>query len=260
MGRELKRVPLDFKWPIGQIWKGFLNPYSSQKCRSCDGSGLNEATKKISDDWYSFDKAKWIDLGDGRRYNDLAWSNHITEIEIAALLEHKRLMDFTRVPLNDKQRKDVEEKISKGENSWLPYNNGKIPTPEEVNEWNHKGFGHDGINQWICVEARAKHLGVYGNCEYCDGEGVIWQSEEIKKLSDEWESFEPPAGEGFQLWSTTSEGNPMSPVFDSLENLCEYLEKEKVSVFGSDTQSKEKWMEMLSEDFVTYKKGNAIII
>ena len=28
MGREIKRVPMDFDWPIGEVWPGFM-------CRSC---------------------------------------------------------------------------------------------------------------------------------------------------------------------------------------------------------------------------------
>ena len=33
--------------------------------------------------------------------------------------------------------------------------------------------GHDAINRWICVKARAKHLGIYGHCEHCE-EGVVY--------------------------------------------------------------------------------------
>ena len=32
MGRELKRVPLDFDWPQNKVWHGYLNPYHSTKC------------------------------------------------------------------------------------------------------------------------------------------------------------------------------------------------------------------------------------
>lgn len=121
-----------------------------------------------------------------------------------------------------------------------------IPTAEEVNIWNRTGFGHDSINKEICVKARAKHLGVYGKCNYCNGEGKIWQSEKIKKLHEDWEPFDPPTGKGFQLWSTTTEGHPMTPVFSSLEKLCEYCEKQNVSSFGYDTLSKDQWMQFLS--------------
>jgi hypothetical protein len=44
MSRELKRVALDFNWPAKMIWKGYLNPYHSQKCKLCDGGGYNASS------------------------------------------------------------------------------------------------------------------------------------------------------------------------------------------------------------------------
>jgi hypothetical protein len=247
MGRELKRMPLDFNWPIDQLWKGFVNPYHSQECKACERTGLNPATKKISDAWYSFGKAKWVNVNANRRYNDLAWSNHLTQLEVEALVEAGRLYDFTHdfVP---------------GE-GWKEKVPAYRPTAEEVNEWNKTSMGHDSINQWICVKARAKSLGVYGHCEHCGGEGEIWQTEEIKKLAEDWQEFQPPVGDGFQLWSTTTEGHPMTPVFATLEALCEHCEVEGVSVFGSDTMSKAEWMKSLGGDnIVTHVVGNLVFI
>jgi len=55
MGREIKRVPLDFDWPLNKTWGGFLNPHRTRrhKCATCDGSGQNPETKQLSDSWYS---------------------------------------------------------------------------------------------------------------------------------------------------------------------------------------------------------------
>ena len=260
MGRTLKRVPLDFNWPIKQIWKGYINPYKSQGCKSCDNTGLNKATKKLNDDWYAFDNPKWVEINDGKsRYNDNAWSHHITEVEVKALLEHNRLYDFTRVPLNDEQVQVVKDKIASGGNSWLPYDNGYIPTPEEVNKWSTGAFGHDSINRNICVKARAKHIGVYGLCEICEGEGEIWFSEEIKKFHEEWVCIEPPVGYGFQLWETTSEGSPNSPVFKTLEELCEWC-AENTTTFARYKATKKEWMKMLDEDNVYHGEGNALFM
>lgn len=261
MGRELKRVPMDFKWPQGQVWKGYLNPYHSQECKACGGTGLNPETKKLSDDWYSFDKQEWIylDDGSGRRYNNCAWHNHLTEVEVKALIDEDRLWDFTRVPLNDEHKAIIKEKIANGGNSWLPFDNGYIPTPEEVNNWNHYGGGHDAINRSICVETRAKHLGVYGLCEYCEGTGEIWQSKEIETLSENWKSFEPPVGDGYQLWETTSEGSPSSPVFATLDELCEWCE-DNATTFGSFKATKEEWKKMLDDDHVVHQEGNVLFI
>lgn len=43
-------------------------------------------------------------------------------------------------------------------------------------------------------------------------------AEPKKKLK---ELLAPPKGDGYQLWETTSEGKPMSPVFATLDELCE---------------------------------------
>ena len=258
MGRELKRVPLDFKWYLGQVWKGYLNPYSSQECKACGGHGLNPETKKISDDWYSFDKSRYVSVSAGRRYNDLAWSNHITDIEVDALMKAGRLQAVSKFGGR------FDEELGE----WIKYEKGEkvicarpeYPTAEEVNIWNKTSMGHDATNQWICVKARAEHMGVYGHCEYCGGKGYFYQSEEIEKLADEWMPIDPPSGEGYQLWENTSEGSPKSPVFQSLEELCQWLDDNKASVFGSHTATKQEWIQMLSSDLVTYQSGSAIFV
>lgn len=227
------RVPLDFKWPMNMVWKGYICPYSSLDCKACDRSGYNPATKAIADDWYDF-------AGTGRR-----WINNITQDEVQALVDGGRLMDFTHewVPGD----------------GWKEKNPPCVPTATQVNAWSEKGMGHDAINRWICVEARATRLGVFGKCETCGGTGEIWQSPEIEKLAEEWESFDPPTGDGFQLWETTSEGSPTSPVFASIEALCEWAES-NATTFGSFKASKEKWREMLDEDFVCHAEGGNVFI
>ena len=54
-----------------------------------------------------------------------------------------------------------------------------------------------------------------------------------------------------QLYQTTSEGTPISPVFkgDELEKLSEYA-AENCTTFGDFKATKEEWFKMLSEDFV----------
>lgn len=250
MGRELKRIALDFKWEIGKLWEGYVNPNESHKCPSCSGAGYNKATDKIADGWYNLDgPSDYIDLPNNRRFDNNAWQYHLSEIEVKALVASGRLMDFTRVPINDKQRKVVTEKIANGGNSWLPYDNGKTPTPDEVNEWAKTGLGHDGINQHVCVKARATALGVYGLCPECNGDGYAFNTPEIKKLHEEWGEYDPPKGAGFQLWSTTTEGHPMTPVCSSLNALCEYCAKLNVSVFGYDTATKAEWFQFFRNEF-----------
>lgn len=81
-------------------------------------------------------------------------------------------------------------------------------------------------------------------------------SEKLKELC------EPPKGEGYQLWETTSKGSPVShvsPVFETLDELCEWCEENATTFEGFKT-SKEEWKEMLEKDFVCHKQGNAVFI
>jgi len=56
MGREVKRVALDFKWPLNKIWDGLVNPYYkyAHDCKICDGSGSSPRAKELRDMWYGY--------------------------------------------------------------------------------------------------------------------------------------------------------------------------------------------------------------
>lgn len=231
MGREIRRVPLDFKWPLNVPWRGFMCPYESQECKPCDGGGLNPATKQISDDWYDFART-------GRK-----WCYDITQDEVDALVKADRLYDFTHT--------------WKSGDGWKPKNPPYIPTAEEVNSWAQYGLGHDAINHWICVEARARRLGVYGKCEWCNGEGEIWFSDKVKELSERWhdeERYGPPTGEGWQLWETVSEGSPISPVFATEDEFQNFLIGEGYSESAARNFIKSGWaMSMVMADGKIYR-------
>lgn len=265
MGRILKRVPLDFKWSTNQVWKGYINPYQSQECKACDRTGLNAETKKIHDEWYSFDNAVYMQnpYRPNARYNVNAHSNNITETEIEALVRGGRLSDLMDAWYRFDDEKNIWKKCDTSapykEREWVECEQPNFPTPEEVNKWNLSCMGHDAINAHICVEVRAKELGVYGECECCNGDGEIWFSDEIEKLAESWESYEPPTGEGYQMWENTSEGSPQSPIFETLDELCEWC-AENASIFGSNNFiTKEEWVKCLSVDGYVNEDGVLII-
>lgn len=112
MGREVKRVPLGFEWPINKVWEGFLNQHykKSVECSECGGTGFSRDA---------------------------------------------RLLQAT--------------------------------------------------------------------CERCKGEGRIWDSKEDKAAYEAWEPSQPPAGDGWQIWETVSEGSPLSPVFATPEELAAHM-------------------------------------
>ena len=59
-------------------------------------------------------------------------------------------------------------------------------------------------------------------CVRCKGEGHLGDPD----YYDKWyqnERHDPPAGEGWQLWETVSEGSPITPVFATPEELATHL-------------------------------------
>jgi len=194
MGREIKRVPLDFSWPLHEPWEGYLIPddICGEICAACEGIGLNKPTLKIHQEWYGIN-----------------YCHNINQADVEALVEAGRLHDFTHTW-------DQDNKLVRRADNY-------IPTAQEVNEWSHTGFAHDTCNHFIVTEARAKRLGVYGKCEVCNGAGDVWLTEVTKLAHDKWERSEPPTGEGWQVWETVSEGSPISPVFADKTELINWL-------------------------------------
>jgi len=206
VGREIRRVPLDFAWPLRMQWKGYICPYTCQRCAACDGTGYNPETKKLRDAWYDHE-------GTGQR-----WCDKITQDEVDALIEKGRLVDFTHTFVPDK--------------GWVKKDPPPVVTPEMVNAWSRRGLNHDSINHWICLETRAKRLGVWGHCPVCEGQGKIWFNDHIRELSEAWyenERYDPPTGEGWQVWEDTTEGSPISPVFATSQETIDWLVNEGYS-------------------------------
>lgn len=120
-------------------------------------------------------------------------------------------------------------------------------------------MGHDSLNASYVIDAKAKKRGYPLCCDVCHGDGCLWQSPEIKAAYEAWEREEPPAGEGYQLWETVTEGSPQSPVFATLDALCEWC-TENATTFANYTASAEEWKKMLSDDLVYHQEGNNIFL
>lgn len=116
---------------------------SSKECPACKGSGYNSKTAELSRNYYGHTSS----TGEG-------WNNSITQDEVEALVKQGRLWELT----------------GRGEGGKAK----RMPTAQEVNEWNRKGIGHDAINKGILVETRAKRLGFYGYCPDCEGHSEVF--------------------------------------------------------------------------------------
>lgn len=271
MGRELKRVPLDFVWPENKPWSGFLNPHyaKSHDCAACGGSGSSPEARRLKDQWYGNAPFRPEDRGstpflpehpavrafaernvshapeyygssesaiqrEAQRLAILwnrALSHHLNTEDVAALIEGGRLMDLTHTWTPERR--------------WQPKEPRYVPTPEDVNVWSISGgIGHDSINQWIVVGAECKRLGIDSECPHCKGEGTIWDSPEDEQAAEAWTRSEPPTGDGYQIWETVSEGSPISPVFASPEELAQYMAGTQ---WGADNgTSYETWLQFIN--------------
>src|ERR1035437_1164735 len=49
MGREVRRVPLDFSLPVGEVWPGFMVLNYLPKCATCEGAGGLEIDNDYAD-------------------------------------------------------------------------------------------------------------------------------------------------------------------------------------------------------------------
>jgi hypothetical protein len=218
MGRELKRVPLGFDWPINERWKGYLSPeeFHFPTCRECDGEGYGPEARAIANTFYRHQ------IG-GPNAAALAWHDKIGQKEVDNLLKEGRLGSWVD-----------------GQLQFLPL------TAAEVNRAQHeRGFGymHDGINHWILVRFRCEVLGITLECPVCSGHGHI-ATDAQREAADAWERQEPPSGDGYQIWETVTEGSPISPVFATPEELARHMATTR---WGADKGTPyETWLKFIT--------------
>lgn len=251
MGREVRRVALDFAWPLNQVWEGFLNPHRETKdCGDCSGSGYSPEFRALKDLWYGhapFDPASTgsepftVETPEVRAFAEQncrhspgfyghsefsirceamrlcrlwnsQWSHHLSQADVDALVAADRL--------NGRGLPDFKA--------------------DTVNRWSLGGFGHDCINQHVVAKARLEKQGLSDLCPRCKGEGFFWKSEEGRIRQESWEPTPPPEGPGYQIWETVSEGSPISPVFESAEVLAQWMEAHPRGVDAGTTAA--QWL------------------
>lgn len=211
MGRELKRVPLDFEWPMNKVWKGYLNPHyaKSHACAACDSSGSTTARQRLGD---------LVSL--------LMLSGDDS-------LRGKCHPYFHEAPLYSTQGKTCGKDMAELSAGLA----GRAPS----------FLGHDACDKWSATKKIIEVAGLpesWGTCLACNGDGTVWESEESKLAAEAWERSEPPAGDGYQIWETVSEGSPISPVFATPEELARHMAGRR---WGADHGSSyETWLKFIT--------------
>ncbi|MEU3260994.1 hypothetical protein ABZ694_24930 [Streptomyces albidoflavus] len=248
MGRVVRRVPLDFEWPLNKVWEGFLLPdrLTEEPCSDCKG-GYSARYEQLQDRWYGNAPFNPAETGstpftaDTRAARELAernvsqapdfygtgeaailweatrlanlwndqWGHHLAQGDVDLLVEEGRLRDFTHTWSR--------------ETGWQAKVPAVRPTAAEVNEWSLRGMGHDSSNAYIVCVAHCKREGVPSFCTTCDGHGLREVYPGQRAEAEAWVATDPPAGEGWQLWETVSEGSPVSPVFATSDALAVWM-------------------------------------
>ena len=193
MGREIKRVPLDFDWPLDKTWQGYLMPdaLSAPACEACDGHGTTPAR-----DWVSQIAALALllntDLGDQSRGRPMHPYFHDT----GSRARRRPTPDIAEFAIGLAGRGEV-------------------------------GRFHDAIDNWHATDKLIEAAGLdpktWGMCSVCNGAGTVEAYEGQNAEAEAWEGTEPPEGPGYQLWETVSEGSPITPVFAEAEGLARYM-------------------------------------
>lgn len=249
MGREVRRVPLNFDWPLNKVWGGFLLPDNlhERPCDACGGTGYSDHARALMDLWYGyapFDPTTtgstpltphtpavrafaernvancrdFYGTGEAAVLREAArlaglwngqWCHHLDQDDVDALVAAGRLYDLTHTWANGV--------------GWQPIEPAPIITATQVNEWSMTGMGHDSSNCAVVVEARCARTGQPKYCTTCAGQGSSELYPGQRADADAWTPTDPPAGEGWQLWETVSEGSPISPVFATDGELAAWM-------------------------------------
>lgn len=225
MGREIKRVALDFSWPIQKVWYGYLNPYYCYNitCSSCNGAGVTASGQALT------------------RISQL--------IKIAGEDSLCRPKDFT--PKEKAQLIDIR---NNGYERYYPHpylcEAGIFDVGDDFHELTKKMSSDPYISEYSIKKSILQAFNLpenWGQCKECNGDGSIWDSKENENKAEKWTRIEPPVGPGYQLWETTSEGSPLSPVFDTPENLAHWLADNNASSFGDQTATYDEWLKFIND-------------
>jgi hypothetical protein len=256
MGREVKRVPLDFDWPLDKVWKGYVLPESlrGSQCPDCEGGQthlgwwvqnvtylVGMLAADVHDQQHGQGLHPWLANfsrahGHWEYLRDVAWV-HINDIPDRPVTGTSRWvvdrpgpkeqsLDFFHGLL----RAYFKIRAESGDEYAYLYQDRDLPSRDEVGSTLGSSSSTGNMDLSHAILGILTHAaGVDFVCRTCDGDGVLedFPGQKAERHAwfeaDHYEEDGPPVGEGWQLWETVSEGSPISPVFDSAEKLAEWL-------------------------------------
>lgn len=193
MGREVRRVPLDFDWPLNQPWEGFLRPprLRGKRCPDCT-HGWTPA-------------AEWL----------IRLSHRIGMLsdDIQSQRQGRPLHPWLAQDPYPPSRHGQVQRLSA---DIVPLLDG-LAGPASIG-------GHSGYHIFGALKTAAGVGDDWGVCPTCQGHGEVEKYPGQRAEAEAWEPTPPPEGEGWQYWETVSEGSPISPVFATARELSHWLQ------------------------------------
>lgn len=221
MGRQVRRVPVDFDWPIDKTWQGFLTPDAliEDPCPDChtlgyrgdrtSGSGATAAHRWLEAICHLICMLA-DDVDDQKRNDGVPVTHRVTGAGGTDRM-HPYLQDLMRINVYEHRRPSADI---------VALVNGLSGT-------DGTGIlGRSTTDSWRILAKIVEAAGLdekWGHCPTCDGHGTVEAYEGQRAKQEAWEETEPPTGDGWQLWETVSEGSPISPVFDTPEGLAQWM-------------------------------------
>lgn len=215
MGREARRVPLDFDWPTRKVWEGYLMPdkFDEDRCPTCGGDGTTDAARWLMKIAYVL-SACADDHSCGREMHP--WLAGLRNISYGSGGSGRPGPDFVA-----------------------------IYTALTGLEPDLGPFGTDVYRTYRGLVDRAGLGDEWDHCPDCAGHGSTERYPGQRSEAEEWEPTGPPTGDGWQMWETTSEGSPISPVFETAETLADWL-AENETVFGDIRADRDRWLSIVT--------------
>lgn len=226
MGRELKRVALDFNWPLGKVWKGFQNPHykpcplAQKECfrgYTAAGQWVEGLARFIA--MLGAEALKAEGAGELQRVHPFVagWEyaphrdipqedeDRLRGIEdhaehSLAVARYFRSYVPKLVPLDRSLATFVEGLAKKP-----PRPGFELFEPYAIEKHLLEAAGLSV--EWLL-------------CKVCKGTAL---DPAVEQDYDAWKPEGPPAGPGYQVWETVSEGSPVSPVFADPDALIDWL-------------------------------------
>lgn len=210
MGREVKRVPLDFDWPLKETWKGYLSPdeLDEAPCPDC-ARGYSPAGEWLQTLMYRLSMLAG-DIRDQQRGMGLhPWLANDTYPPTTR--DHKHVY---------RPSADILELVAGLSETTV----SRMLEP----------FGR--ASEYRMAQKVIAAAGLpeeWGTCKTCNGHGSVEKYPGQRAEAEAWQRTEPPTGEGFQLWETVSEGSPTSPVFATADELALWMSRNPCGFAGS---------------------------